>query len=510
MLCEDSRFKQESNLIMNRDEIIRRVRQREIPWDIIVIGGGATGVGCSLDAASRRLDVLLVEQHDFGKGTSSRSTKLVHGGVRYLAQGNISLVREALKERGILLRNAPHVVHKQAFIVPCYSLWQKFYYGLGLKVYDLLSGKYSFGRSRLLSKSETIEHLKTVKTGGLRGGVLYYDGQFDDTRLLIDMVKTAHGFGASVLNYAKVTGLQKSGNGRVSGLEFVDQLTGETFTAKCKVLINATGAFCDSVRAMANTASEPIVTLSQGIHLVLDQKFLPGDTAIMIPKTSDGRVLFCIPWHGHTLVGTTDTPVGRADLEPRAMENEIEFVLDTAAKYLTQSPTRDDVLSIFVGIRPLQRTGTSVKTSALSRGHFIESNAPGMITITGGKWTTYRRMAEDTVDVAMKNAGLHPKRSTTREIAIVPSPARNRERELLHPKLPYTTDDVVTAVRNEMAQTLEDVLGRRTRALFLDAAASVEMAERTAEIMARELRKNEEWQTSQIDDFKLVAENYLV
>ena len=314
---------------MNRDEILNRVRTWAEPWDIIVIGGGATGVGCAVDAASRGYDVLLLEQHDFGKGTSSRSTKLVHGGVRYLRQGNISLVREALKERGILLQNAPHVVHKQIFIVPCYSLWQKAFYGIGLKTYDFLAGKYSLGRSRILSKPETIELLPTVCQDRLSGGVLYYDGQFDDTRLLIDLVKTAHKVGAAVLNYARVNSLTKGADGRIVGVEFEDAETGEIFSVSAKSIINATGVFCDAVRSMADGKAKPVMKFSQGIHLVFDRKFLPGDNAVMIPKTSDGRVLFCIPWLGATLVGTTDTPVDFAKLEPSALETEIDFVLDT-------------------------------------------------------------------------------------------------------------------------------------------------------------------------------------
>lgn len=493
---------------MNRNEILQRLREHQKPWDLVVIGGGATGVGCALDAASRGLDVLLLEQRDFGKGTSSRSTKLVHGGVRYLAHGDISLVREALKERGILLRNAPHVVHKQAFIVPCYSLWQKFYYGIGLKIYDFLSGKYSFGKSRFLSKAKTIEHLQTIKHEGLTGGILYYDAQFDDTRLLIDMVTTAHSLGASVLNYAKVHALKKNENGCVTGVKFIDQITDEKFDAAAKVVINATGAFCDAVRTMADGNSKPLVTLSQGIHLVFDHKFLPGDAAIMVPKTSDGRVLFCIPWHGHTLVGTTDTPIEHADLEPKALETEIDFVLETAGEYLDRKPLRADILSIFVGIRPLVRLDAAKKTSSLSRGHMIAIDAAGMVTVTGGKWTTYRRMAEDTVDIATQAGNLSATRSRTAKLAINGPSIDRQNSETIHADLPYTIHDAINAVRNEMAQTVEDVLARRTRALFLNATAAIESAGATAEIMARELAKDDKWCADQISVFTKMASNY--
>ncbi len=493
---------------MDRKANIDRIRSRTEPWDIVVIGGGATGVGCAVDAASRGFDVLLVEQADFGKGTSSRSTKLVHGGVRYLAQGNISLVREALKERGILLRNAPHVVRRQEFIVPCNSRWQRFYYGIGLKFYDLLSGKYSLGKSRILSRAETIERLPNVKQDGLAGGVLYYDGQFDDTRLLIDLVRTAHDHGAAVLNYARVTSLVKNVDGKVNGVEFEDMLSGEKFRIKAKAVINATGAFCDVVRSMSDEASKPIVTLSQGIHLVFDRSFLPCVSAVMIPKTSDGRVLFCIPWHGHTLVGTTDTPTTEADLEPKALKSEIDFVLDTAGEYLTKKPSREDILSIFTGIRPLVKSGAARNTASLSRGHTIEIDGSNLLTITGGKWTTYRHMAEDAVDQALGAAGLKSRPSVTEELSIN-GPAAAAVSECLHAELPYTRGDIIRAVRDEMAQTVEDVLARRTRALFLNARAAVEIAPDVATLMAPELGTDEIWVADQIVKFKDLLEQFL-
>ena len=496
---------------MNRDAILARVRNRDKPWDIIVIGGGATGVGCAVDAASRGYDALLLEQHDFGKGTSSRSTKLIHGGVRYLAQGNITLVRAALKERGILLRNAPHVVHKQAFIVPCYSFWQKIYYGLGLKLYDLLSGKYSFGRSRILSKPEVLEHLPTISTQHLTGGILYYDGQFDDTRLLIDLVTTAPQYGAAVLNYSKVTGFLNDDRGAVAGVTFEDRQTGEKFEVPGRCVINATGAYCDAVRTMSDGGSKPIVTLSQGVHLVFDRKFLPSDNAIMIPRTSDARVLFCIPWHGHTLVGTTDTPIINADLEPVALESEIDFVLETAGHYLTEKPNPSDILSIFTGIRPLVNSGAAKNTASLSRGHTIEINEAGLLTITGGKWTTYRHMAEDAVDQAARLAGIGHRPSVTENLKISTSESTEAQHaSQLHPDLPYTRDDVIRAVRHEMAQTVEDVLARRTRALFLNAKAAVEMAPKVVEIMAIELDKDNAWAEKQLSSFAEIAENYRI
>src|SRR6202045_3849187 len=354
---------------MNRDHSYANAVGRTKPWDMIVVGGGATGVGVAIDAASRGYDGLLLEKSDFGKGTSSRSTKLSHGGVRYLEQGNIGLVMEALKERGLLLQNAPHLVHDLAFVVPNYDWWEAPFYGLGLKLYQLLAGKYGFGVSRILSKEETLKHLPTLKTEGLRGGAVYYDGQFDDARLLIHMVATAYEQGATLLNYVEVTGLTKDAQGFVEGVSARDIETGNEFRATAKVVINATGAFTDLLRLNAEPDAKPMIVPSQGIHLVFDSSFLQGESAIMVPHTRDGRVLFAIPWHGHTLVGTTDTPVATATLEPVAMEQEIEFILATAGQYLTKAPTRQDVLSVFAGIRPLVRaTGTAsglVRTAAL-------------------------------------------------------------------------------------------------------------------------------------------------
>ena len=391
---------------MNRHEMLDRVRSRKEPWDIVIIGGGSTGIGCAVDAASRGFDVLLLEQHDFGKGTSSRSTKLVHGGVRYLEQGNISLVREALRERGILEKNAPHIVSRQAFTIPCYSLWQKAYYGIGLKFYDLLAGKYSFGKSRILSKSETLVNLPNVNDRNLKGGVEYFDGQFDDTRLLIDLAKTAAKSGAAVLNYARVFGLQKDQTEKIHSVQFTLAESGEAFSVKTKVVINATGAFCDEVRKLSDTESDNLITPSQGIHLVFDKSFLRSEYALMIPKTSDGRVLFAIPWHDKTLVGTTDTPIKNADLEPKPLDDEIDFVLETCNKYFAKSPTRDDVLSVFVGIRPLVKSSGASNTATLSRDHTIEIDDANLLTITGGKWTTYRHMAEDAINKAIELAGV--------------------------------------------------------------------------------------------------------
>jgi glycerol-3-phosphate dehydrogenase len=490
--------------------MLDRLRTRDRPWDIIVVGGGATGAGCALDAASRGYDALLVEQHDFGKGTSSRSTKLIHGGVRYLAQGNLRLVRESLAERARLLQNAPHVVHRQEFVIPCYSLRQKLYYGTGLKLYDRLAGDRTLGRSRTLSKSETLERLPTVKAAGLVGGITYFDAQFDDTRLLVDILSTAARYGAAVINYARVTGFLRNDDGSIAGVEIVDAETGERFSAGARAVINATGAFSDPLRKLAEPDARPIVRFSQGIHIVLDRSFLGPDAAVMIPKTSDGRVLFCIPWHGYALVGTTDTPVGDANLEPAALDAEIDFVLETAAGYLDKKPTRANILSVFAGIRPLVRRGPTRRTSSLSRGHELFVDTSGLITITGGKWTTYRQMAEDAVDKAAEMGRLAAAGCRTRDLLIdAPIPEVEQGGEALHAELPYTKNDVLRAVRSEMARTVEDVLARRTRALFLNARAALVIAPGVAAIMAEVMAMSEGWAEEQLKDFKRTAGNYL-
>jgi glycerol-3-phosphate dehydrogenase len=513
---------------MKREEMYGRLKAHSGPWDMIVIGGGATGAGVAIDAAARGYKTLLLEQSDFGKGTSSRSTKLVHGGVRYLEQGNVSLVMEALKERGLLLKNAPHLVRDLGFIVPSYEWWESPFYGLGLKLYNLLAGKYGFGVSRILSRKETLDRLPALNPEGLRGGVIYFDGQFDDARLLIHLIATAWEQGATLLNYASVTGLSIDSQGFVNGVSVHDHASGEQFDLSGRVVINATGAFSDSVRKMAGGDVKPMIAPSQGIHLVFDRSFLPGDNAIMVPHTSDGRVMFAIPWHGHTLVGTTDTPISEPSLEPVAMEKEIEFILSTASLYLAKKPTRNDVLSMFAGIRPLVRSQDIGNTAALSRDHTIHIDQTGLLTICGGKWTTYRRMAEDCVNQAATLAELPDRACSTQQLAIhgahsdaakfghlwvygsdAPAVGDLNRPAQLHPDLPYTEAEVIWGVREEMARTVEDILARRTRSLFLNAKAAIAMAPRVATLMAAELGMDERWTGDQVTAFSQMAQFYI-
>ena len=517
---------------MLRADMIVRLEERRGPWDIVVIGGGATGVGIAVDAASRGYDVLLLEQHDFGKGTSSRSTKLVHGGVRYLEQGNIALVMEALKERGLLRQNAPHLVSNLAFVVPNYDWWEAPFYGIGLKIYNVLAGKYGFGTSEILNSEETLKRLPNIRTEGLRGGVVYYDGQFDDARLLINLVATAAEQGGTLVNYARVVSMTKAADGFVDGVVAADEESGRQWTIKARVIVNATGAFSDSVRRLAEPDAETLIAPSQGIHLVFDKSFLSADSAIMVPHTSDGRVMFAIPWHDHTLVGTTDTPIAATTLEPRALQEEIDFILETAGMYLRKAPTRTDVLSVFAGIRPLVKSGEGKLTAALSRDHTIHIDASGLITTTGGKWTTYRNMAERTVDQAADLGHLEERPCVTRTLNVhgfhsqaerfgalgvygsdapaiqdlmraTPSLAMP-----LHPKLPYTGAEVVWAVRHEMARTVEDVLARRTRALFLNARAAEAMAPEAARLMAGVLGWDASREAAEGSSFAALAQEY--
>jgi glycerol-3-phosphate dehydrogenase len=517
-----------------RGECLGRLRERGV-WDLVVIGGGATGLGTAVDAAARGYRTLLLEADDFTKGTSSRSTKLIHGGVRYLASGQVGLVREALRERGRLLRNAPHVVHDLAFLVPAYAWWERPYYGLGLWLYDRLAGAANLGRSRAVGRDDAETIAPTLRREGLRGGVVYHDGQFDDARLAIALARTFDDLGGTALNAVAVVGLLKDAAGAVRGVRARDAETGEVWELAARGVVNATGVFTDDVRRLDEPEARPLVTVSQGAHIVLDQEFFPGDSAVLIPKTDDGRVLFMIPWHGRVIVGTTDTPIGAPTAEPRPLPQELEFLMAHAGRYLTRAPGPGDVRSLFAGLRPLVAPGGGGKerTSALSREHTVLVSRSGLVTITGGKWTTYRAMGEEAVDLAAKVAGLPARACPTAELRLhgagperpsgpfaaygSDAPALQRlaaERpelaEAIHPRLPYAAVEVVWAARNEAARSVEDVLARRTRSLFLDARASAEAAPRVAALLAAELGRDDRWAGLQASAFRDLASRYLL
>lgn len=515
---------------MNRNEQLQKLSSIN-EYDICIIGGGATGLGIAVDAASRGCKTILLEKYDFAKGTSSRSTKLVHGGVRYLQQGNIKLVMEALKERGLLKKNAPHLVKNQSFVIPNYKWWENPFYGIGLKVYDWMAGSLGLGPSQFLNREETLALAPNLDDDGLRGGVLYHDGQFDDARLAIHLAMTAADYGATVLNYTSVEGLMKE-KGIVCGVKVKDTITGKEYEIKAKAVINATGIFSDSIAKMDNANAEPLISHSQGIHLVFDKEFLPSETAIMIPRTDDGRVLFAVPWHNKIIVGTTDTPVNGASEEPVASAQEIGFVMHHIHRYLKKDPLMSDVRSVFTGLRPLVKSSSKI-TSAISRDHHISVSDSELISITGGKWTTYRKMAEDVMEIAIHKAGLSDKECVTRNLKLhghketgdynkplyyYGSDAVNIEQlikddssagVLIHPSLPYVKAEIIWAVQNEMCMTVEDALARRTRSLLLDAKAAIESAPSVAAIMAKEMQKDQAWMKKQVSDFNLTAKNYL-
>jgi glycerol-3-phosphate dehydrogenase len=516
---------------LKRNESIQQLTSTS-HWDIIIIGGGATGLGCAVDAASRGYKTLLLEKYDFAKGTSSRATKLVHGGVRYLEQGNIRLVREALMERGRLLKNAPHVCHTLAFVVPFYKWWQKAYYGVGLSIYEWLSGKLSLGKTKLLSKKGALKNLPDLASEKLSGAVLYFDGQFDDSRLAINLAQTAAEQGATVINYFGVTGFIKQ-SGKIKGVIAKDEIAGNNFEITAAVIINATGVFSDELLQLAEGHQQKTIAPSQGIHLVVDKNFFKGNAGLMVPKTDDGRVLFAIPWHDKLLLGTTDTPVENITPEPRPQQQEIDFVIEHFNRYASSSIGYSDVKSVFVGLRPLAKSSNENKTSVMPRDHHITALPSGLIHVTGGKWTTYRSMAEHAVDKAAQAAGLNAAACKTKDLHLHGWIAKNDDSHLsvygsdaalikkmmeddvslsekIHPKYPYTKAEVKWMIQNEMAITVEDILARRIRLLFLDAGAAIAAAPEVAKLMAKEMNKEDAWINEQVCAFTKLAQGYLI
>ncbi len=519
---------------MDRESLVGRLRQHSTsPWDVIVIGGGATGLGIALDSVLRGYSTVLLEQSDLSSGTSSRSTKLVHGGVRYLARGDIFLVTEALHERGLILKNAGHLTANQEFIIPVYTFWDAFLYTAGLKFYDLLAGRLSLGRSYFLGREKTLNRLPLLKQDGLKGGIVYHDGRFDDSRLAISIAGACVKKGALILNYFRVSSLIKDETGRIKGVRATDGETGNQFEISGGLVINATGVFADSIYRMDDPAAIPAIRPSQGVHIVLDKSFLQSDSAIMIPKTDDGRVLFVIPWYGKVVAGTTDTPLEVISMEPKALDEEISFILRTAGKYLKRSPGRDDVLSVFAGLRPLAANPDNrSETREVSRRHKITLSSSGLLSVIGGKWTSYRRMAEETLNRGIRAGYLEKRKCSTRDFNFFPDKIKlESERlriygekaveieklingkqslgEVLDPRLPYTKAEIIWILHNEMARNLDDMLARRTRALFLDARAAMAVAPVVASLMAEELGFDLKWQAGQVERFNKLAYDYL-
>jgi glycerol-3-phosphate dehydrogenase len=519
---------------MNRRKIVEELKKNsDIVWDIIVIGGGATGLGVAQDGASRGFKTLLLEQSDFAKGTSSRSTKLVHGGVRYMAQGDLLLVMEALHERGIMLKNAPHITFNQEFVIPVYTFWDVLMYTVGLKFYDLLAGRLSMGKSYFISREKTLARLPQLKSDGLKGGVVYHDGQFDDSRMALALAKSCIDKGGIVLNYFKVTRILKDGTDKINGVSATDLETGEEFNLKSRLVINATGVFADEVARLDNPHSKPTIKPSQGVHIVIDKSFLNSDSAIMIPKTTDGRVLFAIPWYNEVVIGTTDTPLDTISLEPVALDKEIDFILQTAEGYLVKPPRREDILCVFAGLRPLAANPDNpASTKEVSRRHKITLSHSGLLTIIGGKWTTYRRMAEETIDRAIKDGFLEDAHCVTTKLKLTTLSSNSTSGRLhiygdssieirkmisenpatgfaIDPRLPYTRAEIIWICRNEMPFNVEDILARRTRSLFLNAKASADIAPEVAGLMANELGYDKNWENEQVESYNQLIRNYI-
>ena len=513
---------------MKREQIIDELASNEA-FDLIVIGGGATGAGIALDAASRNYRVALVEREDFGSGTSSKSSKLVHGGVRYLANGEFSLVKEALRERSRLLHNAPHLVQPLGFIIPAKNFYERWKYGAGLFLYDQLARDRQFDKSRALKLAELEQSTKTLRLNAFNSAVRYSDAQFDDTRLLWDLISKARELGAKIANYCEVTAITKT-NGKVTGVAVLDSESGNTFNIKAQAVINATGAWSDEIGALDDPADPKTIVPSQGTHIVVDKRFYPAADALLIPRTADGRVMFVIPWHGKVVIGTTDEKLDAGTTSATPTDKEIELIVDTTAEYLEVAPSRDDIRACFAGIRPLSATGAGARTAKISREHSIEVSESGLITISGGKWTTYRLMAEHCVDMFEKitQQDHRPCRTATLRVGTPAATQKYAEYgqhaehltalgaaqpaldQTLADGLTLTGTQVLWSVQNEMARTLMDVLARRTRAIFLDANAALAIAPQVAEIMRQELSNDEHWVRQQLALFDEQAKSFLM
>ena len=494
---------------MNRQDSIAALQNRSDVWDILIIGGGASGLGCAWDAALRGHRTALVEASDFAQATSSRSTKLVHGGVRYLKQGNISLVRNALEERGILAQNAPRWVRPLPFVIPTKTFFGKAYYGIGLKAYDALAGSLGIGRSAGLSADETQAAIPNLDATAHTGGIQYYDAQFDDARLALELAISASQLGAVVVNHMRAEEFIFE-KGRIAGAVLVDGLSGESFEIRAKVTLSATGVFADQLRMKSDASIEPIIQVSRGSHIVTPLCFLGGEHALMVPRTTDGRILFGIPWHGKAVFGTTDVAQAQVEVEPRPTSEEIDFILENAAGYLKKPPQRKDILSTFAGLRPLVKaTGPKGGTASISRDHYLETSRVGLITLAGGKWTTFRRMAQDAIDVAEQVGDLQTRKCETPCYTF-------EDNVLMNPDLDQEIDEdfvcderIQYAIQHEMAATIDDVLSRRIRCLPTDVHLAKKKANQSASLLARHFNWNNESKQQELSRFEKLSDSYL-
>lgn len=516
---------------MQREAFLRAATSRRSPYDVIVIGGGANGLGIALDCAHRGLEVLLLERAAFGAGTSSRSSKLIHGGIRYLAQAQFGLVREALHERALLLRNAAGLVTPLPFILPAGKRLELYKYAAGLKLYDALAGEHKLSTSRILDSTETRRLAPQLGRAPLVGSVSYTDAHFDDTRLLQALAHSAAARGATLLNHMPVVALHKNARGQLRAVGVRDALGGATHDFEARVIINASGVHGDAVRRLADATLEAEILPSQGTHLVVPNRFYSSDHALVMPRTPDGRVMFVMPWHGQALIGTTDTALDKLVDPPVPQREEIDMILTVTARHLHRAPSRSDVLSAFAGVRPLAAAPGSARSSKISREHAISVDSAGLVTVSGGKWTTYRRVAEQCVDVAVKLAGLRARDVSTRELELVtPDSARGGVDALGFPArgvahigaeqaalaaplsdaLPYSGAHFAYAARYEMAMTVADALAYHTRALFIDARAALDIAPRVATIMANELQRDTNWVASELAALRSIAAPFIL
>ncbi|MDC0928264.1 glycerol-3-phosphate dehydrogenase/oxidase [Flavobacteriaceae bacterium] len=515
---------------MNRKDSIIKLN-KVLQWDVVIIGGGASGLGIALDASKRGYKTLLLEKYDFAKGTSSRSTKLIHGGVRYLQNGDITLVIESLKERGILKRNAPHLVQDLSFVIPTYDWWASPFYGIGMKIYDMMAGKLGLGKSEIISKEETEKLIPNISKKGLRGGVIYHDGQFDDSRMAITLALSADSKQTTLLNYCNVEGLIKK-DGEIIGLNFTDLINSKKYQIKSKVVINATGVFAEEIIRMDQPKIEKMIQPSQGVHIVLERRFLKSKHAILIPQTSDGRVLFAVPWKNYVVVGTTDTHVKKASEEPKALNEEIDFILKNAGKYMSVKPKRDDIKSVFAGLRPLAATSNKQSTKEVSRSHKIDISPSGLISVLGGKWTTYRKIAEDALNTAISINKLKKKKCKTERTKLfgfkrnvswsdpmhvygsmkkkVESLGGINDNKSLSKKFYISNNIIEWSIIHEMALTVEDILARRTRCVFLDSKESKRISPVVAQKMADVLGEDDKWIDAELKKFNKLIKNYIV
>jgi glycerol-3-phosphate dehydrogenase len=542
---------------MNRTQDLQRLQKET--FDICIIGGGASGAGCALDAALRGFKVALIEKNDFAAETSSKSTKLIHGGVRYLEQAfknldfaQLKQVRHGLEERQIVLQNAPHLARPLPLLTPVFSWWEGLYFSIGLRMYDFFAKGDSLPKSRWLSKKETMLRMPSLDAKKLHSAVLYFDGQLDDARYCLGLAHAAAEAGVAVANHLQLIDFEKDNSGKLEGAVVTSTLDNGVeppFSIKAKLFINCTGAMADHIRLKANPTLSRRIRPSKGVHVVLPYEVLKSDDAMLIPKTSDGRVVFAIPFEGQLLLGTTDTDYTQLENEPLLEEKEVEFLLDTLAPYLAKRPDKSQVKAGFGGLRPLLAASESDSTKKLVRDHEVEyDESSNLLSLLGGKWTTYRYMAKETIDKAGELLGAERPCLTADHVLVggedfafedwkiiqtVYRLAKDIAKHLIRKygsrahkvarltqenivwsqrlveKFPFIQAEVIYQVREEMACTLRDVLARRMRLEIMDWEATQEAVPVVANLMAQELGWTQAHKQKQIDEYLQLVQSFI-